>query len=228
VNFNIKKYLLAYLICLGAFTAKAQLGYEYAQYDIGIGGSLNTVFADLPTGGRNPVGHLNFNYNVNPFINYVFEFQTGNLHGNLKDNGIITRGFINNFSAVVLRGQVQAGEIIDYSRSRLGNALKNLYFSTGIGYINNHIKEVTRGSDPGLDNSSNLMIPARIGYEFKVFNRYSQPSFKIDIGYQYNYLFGDNMDGLAIGTTKDAYSQLNVSFKFALGSITSYKKQIHY
>ena len=55
--------------------------------------------------------NLNFNYNVSPFINYVFEFQTGNLHGNLKDNGIITRGFINNFSAVVLRGQVQAGGV---------------------------------------------------------------------------------------------------------------------
>lgn len=224
----ITKYVFLIIINLIAITAKAQIGYDYAQYDIGIGGSVNTVSADLPTGGHNPVGHINFNYNVSPFVNYVFELQTGNLHGNLKDNGIITRGFINNFSAVVLRGQVQAGEIMDYSRSRLGNALKNLYLSTGIGYINNHIKEVTRNNDPGLDNSSNLMIPVRIGYEFKVFNRYNQPSFKIDFGYQYNYLFSDNLDGLAIGTTKDAYSQLNVSFKFALGGITSYRKQIHY
>src|SRR3954471_20592585 len=138
MSLNLKKYLLFCFMCMSILTAKAQIGYEYAQYDIGIGGSVNTVSADIPSTGHNKTGHINFNYNVSPFVNYVFEFQTGDLHGYDNLNVIY---FTNNVSAVLFRGQVQAGEIIDYSHSRLGNALKNLYLSTGLGYINNHITE---------------------------------------------------------------------------------------
>jgi hypothetical protein len=225
MNLNLKKYLLVCFICINIFTAKAQIGYEYAQYDIGIGGSVNTVSSDIPSTGHNKVGHINFNYNVSPFVNYVFEFQTGDLRGWDKPTQL---AFINNFTTVLLRGQVQAGEIMDYSGSRIANAFKNLYLSAGVGYMNNHITEIFRAAYPGLDNSSYLMIPARIGYEFKVFNKYDQPTFKIDIGYQYNYIFGDNLDGIEYGTNKDAYSQINIGFKFALGGITSYRKQISY
>jgi len=210
---------------MSLFTAKAQIGYEYAQYDIGIGGSINTVSGDVPSTGHNKVGHININYNVSPFVNYVFEFQTGDLRGWDKSTEM---AFINNFTTVLLRGQVQAGEIMDYSGNRLANAFKNLYISAGVGYINNHITEIFRGPYPGLDNSSNLMIPARIGYEFKVFNKYDQPTFKIDIGYQYNYIFGDDLDGIEAPPKKDAYSQINIGFKFAIGGITSYRKQISY
>lgn len=223
------KYLLKtlFLICLVFLgtTAKAQLGYEYSQYDVGISGSINSALVDIPNTGKNAMGHISFNYNVSPFINYVFEFQTGHLRGWDKTNQL---AFINNPTVVLLRGQVQAGEIIDYSQSRISNALKNVYLSAGVGYIVNNITEVFRGSNPGLNNSSHVMIPARIGYEFKVFNKYNQPSFKIDIGYQYNYVFGDNVDGIEAGANNDAYSQLNIGVKFAIGGINSYKKQIHY
>ena len=225
-NLNTKKYFLLCFICISAFTAKAQLGYEYAQYDIGIGGSINSLMADIPNTGKNATGHINFNYNVTPFVSYVFEGQTGHLRG--WDKVTNSMSSINNFTTVLLRGQVQAGEIMDYSRSGLKNGLKNLYLSAGVGYIINNITEVSRGPYSGLNNSSYLMIPARIGYEFKVFNKYDQPSFKIDIGYQYNYVFGDNVDGIVANNNQDAYSQINIGFKFAIGGVTSYSKQIHY
>ena len=117
----------------------------------------------------------------------------------------------------------------------LANALKNLYVSTGIGYIVSHMTYINRNSillpgysTDGLDNSNQLFIPARIGYEFKVFNKYDQPSFKIDIGYQYNFVLGDNLDGFTAGASKDAFSQITLGFKFALGGMTSYRKQISY
>ena len=234
-NLNTKKYFLLCFICLGAFTAKAQLGYEYSEFDLGVSGGLSTVTGDAETKPSAKTMHFNFNYNPSPFINYVLEAQTGNLHGGDEATTITGRQFTNNYVAVFLRGQVQAGELMDYSRSKIKNALKNLYLSTGVGYIVNKMSYINRQSilDPsiytdGLDNSNGIIIPARIGYEFKIFNSYSQPVVKIDLGYQMNFALDDNLDGFTAGLQKDKFSQITLGVKFAIGSINSYRKQIHY
>lgn len=235
MKLNIKKYLLATLICLVAYTAKAQLGYEYAQYDFGVSGGLNKVYSDAETQVQTKSLHVNFTYNVSPFLNYVLEGQTGDLKGGdalLTPSG---REFTNNFKAVVFRAQLQAGELIDYSHGSLANAFKNLYISTGVGYVINSMTYINRESillpgftTGGLNNSSHVFVPARIGYEFKVFNKYNQPSFKIDIAYQNNFVMGDNLDGFTSGAKNDAFNQITLGFKFALGGLTSYSKKISY
>lgn len=235
MKLNIKKYLLATLICFVAYTAKAQLGYEYAQYDFGVSGGLNKVMGDAETQVQTKSIHVNFTYNVSPFLNYVLEGQTGDLKGGDAATTQSGREFTNNFKAVVFRAQLQAGELIDYSHGRIANAFKNLYISTGVGYVINNMTYINRESillpgvtTDGLDNSSHVFIPARIGYEFKIFNQYNQPSFKIDIAYQQNFVMGDNLDGFAVGTKNDMFSQITLGFKFALGGITSYSKKISY
>lgn len=235
MKFNIKKYLFAIVICFVAFTAKAQLGYEYAQYDLGVSGGLNKVYGDAQTQVQTKSIHVNFNYNVSPFVNYVLEAQTGDLQGGDAETTTSGRQFTNNYKAVILRVQLQAGEFFDYSRGRISNAFKNFYVSSGVGYVINDMTYINRVSilqpgftTDGLDNSTHIMIPARIGYEFKFFNQYNQPSFKIDIGYQYNFVLGDNLDGFTAGELNDKFSQITLGFKFALGSITSYRKQISY
>ncbi|MDB5011520.1 MAG: hypothetical protein JWQ06_2309, partial [Mucilaginibacter sp.] len=100
----------------------------------------------------------------------------------------------------------------------------------------NHLTKVNRNSillpgfyTPGMNNSNEILIPARIGYEFKVFNEYNESNFKIDIGYQYNFILGDGLDGYTVGNKNDGYSQFTLGIKFAIGSaITSYRKQIFY
>jgi len=81
---------------------------------------------------------------------------------------------------------------------------------------------------PGEDNSNEILIPARIGYEFKVYNKYNEPSFKIDLAYQYNFILGDELDGFKAGKANDAYTQISLGIKFAIGGTTSYRKQIYY
>jgi len=82
---------------------------------------------------------------------------------------------------------------------------------------------------PGLINSNEPFIPFRIGYEFKIFNEYEQANIKIDLAYQYNMVFGDNVDGFTAGNNNDVYVQYTIGVKFAIGSgNTSYKKQIPY
>jgi hypothetical protein len=231
----IFKSLLILSLCIVSLLAKAQIGYDYAQYDLGVAGSANiAASSDVNSYKVTPAVHFNFNYNYTPFVNYVFELQVGRLEGGggAKSFG---RQSENHFTSFIFRGQLQAGEFLDYSNSQFTNFFKNAYVSAGIGYIANHIVlktpdvRVTNGSAlPGDNNAQTPFLPLRIGYEFKIFNDYNQPSVKIDVGYQHNFLFGDNIDGYATGTTNDAYAQFSIGVKFAIGGITSYRKQIHY
>lgn len=229
-----KTTLLTFLLTSLGLLSKAQTGYDYAQYDLGLGGETNLVYGDAESTKLTPSAHVSFTYNHTPYVNYIFEIQAGSLEGG-SINSKSGRYFKNNFTALVFRGQLQAGELIDYSRSGVMNVLKNFYASAGFGYLINDIRKINRTSfviadytSTGLDKSNELYIPARLGYEFKVFNKYDQPSFKIDLGVQYNFDFGDNMDGFEAGKSKDVLVQYSIGFKFALGGVTSYSKQIHY
>lgn len=225
------------LISFFCLTAKAQLGYEYAQYDLGFGvAGSRVVGSDAETVVTSPTGHFNFNYNASPFLNYVVEVQAGYLKGG-KPQDKSKRVFKNEFTSVMFRAQIQAGELIDYSQSRVMNGLKNFYLSSGVGFVVNklEIDESLRVPDefgfytPGRNHSNQVLIPMRIGYEFKVFNKYNQPSIKIDLGYQLNYILGDGLDGFETGKSKnDAYDQFSIGVKFAIGSVTSYRKSISY
>jgi hypothetical protein len=229
-----------FTLVLSAITlvSKAQLGYDYAQYDIGFGASLNQVYGDAEIVKTKPAAHINFTYNQTPFVNYVAEIQTGTLEGGNAVTTLSGRFFKNNFTALVFRGQLQAGEIIDYSQGGVMNVLKNFYLSTGLGYILNDIKNDPQhynnksNTDPqyesvGLTKSNELYMPLRLGYEFKLFNQYGEPSFKIDLGAQYNMDFTDNMDGFNTGKSNDKLMQYSITFKFALGGVTSYRKQVN-
>lgn len=236
MNYLSKLFLLTVLVCFMTFGAKAQLGYTYSQYDAGVSAGVNTVYGDAETFTKTQSVHFNFNYNVSPFVNYVFEIQLGQLKGGDSLTTVSGRQFANSFTSVMIRGQVQAGEIMDYSSSRMANAFKNLYLSTGVGFVVNHLTTVNRYSSlipgfytPGDNNSNQLLIPARIGYELKFFNKYDEPTFKVDLGYQYNFILGDGLDGYTVGAKKDAYTQITVGVKFAIGtSTTSYRKQISF
>jgi hypothetical protein len=235
MNRFIKKYILLSIICLAAGTAKAQMGYEFSQYDIGLGIGMNKVYGDAQTFTSTPTAHFTFTYNATPFVNYVIEVQTGQLKGGDSLTTTTGRQFDNHFNAVIFKGQLQAGEIMDYTNSKMANMLKNLYLSTGVGFVVNHLVNTSRYSikSPGFytagrDNTNQILIPARIGYEFKVFNRYDQPSLKIDLGYQQNFILGDALDGYEVGKQKDSYGQFTLGIKFAIGAIASYTKQISY
>jgi hypothetical protein len=228
--------ILTLIVCCASFVAKAQLGYDYAQYDIGVAAGFDQVSGDAQTKTTTQSIHFNLTFNVTPYTNFVFEAQLGRLEGGDSLTTSTGRQFTNDFSAFTFRGQLQMGEIFDYSHSQFKNGLKNLYISTGIGYISNHITAISRYSiktpgvfTGGLNNSMEPFIPFRIGYEFKIYNQYDQPSFKVDLGYEYNLVLGDNLDGFETGSHFDVYTQFVVGVKFAIGGgVISYRKKIVY
>lgn len=231
--FDLKKIFFTVIISCIAFVSKAQLGYDYAQYDIGFGGAINRVYGDAETIKSTPSFHFNFNFNQTPYINYILELEAGRLEG-----GTLTsktgRVFNNSFTTGAFRVQVQAGELIDYSNSAFANAIKNFYIGLGIGMVVNDLT-TNRYSykypdfyTPGQDHSTEIYIPYRFGYEFKIFNKFNEPSVKIDLACQQNFVMGDELDGFKAGKSNDSYFEMILGVKFALGSVTSYRKQIPY
>ena len=231
-----KPLLITLVVCCTSLVARAQLGFDYSEWEIGAGVGINSVMGNAETQTTTPTAHLNLTFNSTPFVNYVFEVQMGRLAGGDSLTSASGRQFTADLTSFVFRGQLQLGEILDYEKSPFKNAIKNLYISAGAGYAVSHITNINRYSiknpgeyTSGVMNSQVPFIPLRIGYEFKVFNKYQQPAFKIDLAYAYNYTFSDDLDGFTVGNHRDAYTQICIGFKFAFGGdIISYRKQIPY
>jgi len=231
----IKKIFFILLFCGITLASKAQLGFNYSQYDIGVSTGFNQVFGDANTSPATQSVGFNITFNQTPYTNLVFEAQYGKLKGGDSLHTSSKRQFTSTFSSYTLRQQLQLGELIDYSQSPIANLAKNIYLSAGVGYLINQITSIKRtgiyGSlpGPGQNDIRTPFIPLRIGYEYKIFNQYDEPSVKIDIGYQYNIMFTDNVDGYQWGSANDVYTQFSIGVKFAVGgSYTSYRKQISY
>jgi len=232
-----KTTILTLLVCCTTIIARAQIGFDFSHYEAGFGVGLNSVFGDAQTQTITPSFHLNLTYDPSPYVNVVFEGQFGKLAGGDSLHTATGRQFTADLTAFTLRTQLQMGEIIDYSHNSFKNVIKNFYASAGIGYVVSHITAINRASikqpgayyTPGVLNSQGPFVPLRIGYEFKVFNKYQQPAFKVDLGYEYNIVLSDNLDGFTSGSHYDIYSQFVIGVKFAIGGdIVSYRKQIPY
>jgi hypothetical protein len=76
------------------------------------------------------------------------------------------------------------------------------------------------------------MIPLRVGYEFKVFDDYNEPSWAIDVTYIHSLAFGEGLDGYNDPPSKfknnaiDQYRQISIGFTYYFGTVVSYNKLI--
>ena len=240
----MKKYILFFVAAFAAFTVKAQSGYNYQELGVGVDASYIRGYTNVQKQYYHPAFSLNAIYNYNPYVPVEAEFQMGTLSGggltvNIDKFG---RQYTNNYKAFILHTDVQLGSSIDYADNTTLNILKNLYMGTGIGLISNANKVqrtnviLQNGSlsyvFPGKDNSIDVMVPIRFGYEFKIWDSYNEPSMAIDIGYIHNFAFGEGLDGYNDPNTKfknnavDQYSQIVIGFKYYFGTVVSYNKLI--
>ena len=224
----MKKTIYTIIVCMLAISAKAQIGYNYSQYDFGVGVANTKLFSDFAKAKGRYAFNASFSYNKTPFVNFIAELQVGSMATDTLSLLGSPINFTNDFSSLGFRAQIQAGELMDYSHSAFKNALKNFYISAGIGVIYNDFKYYDTGVIYQEDKNSNVFIPVKAGYEFKIFNSYNEPNTKVDIGYQLNYLMTDNFDTIRYGKYNDAFGQWVLSLKFAIGGSTSYRKQINY
>jgi hypothetical protein len=240
----LKKLILLFVFLFSVVLAKAQMGYNYKEFGIGLDIGYERGYTNIARQDEHIGASVNFIYNYSPYIPVTAELQFGTLSGggltqNLDRYG---RMFTNHFEAFVLHADFQLGEVIDYSQNDVLNIVKNFYFGSGGGIVFNS-NQVQRKNVipengsldytfPGKDNSINLTVPLRFGYEFKIYNEYSEPYMAIDIGYVHNLVFGEGLDGYDDPSAKfknnatNQYRQIVIGVKFNFGNITSYNKLI--
>lgn len=243
--FTLKKYILLFFVLFITTSAVAQGGYNYYKYGVGIGlgGSYERAFTDIPLQHSHFSFNANLTYNISPFIPLELEFQKGKFSGGglTADKDPLGRQYTNNYTSLIVHMDLQVGAIINYQDNRSLNILKNFYLGSGIGLIKNSNAVqrtnviLTNGSLdyvlPGSDKSTDIMIPLRFGYEFKIFNRYDEPGAAFDVGYTRTIVFGQGLDGYDDPTkysnnTTEQYQQFTVSFKYFIGRLTAYNKKI--
>lgn len=230
------------IIALLLFFSKisiAQLSYNYSNFSIGAGGGLARASADLAKETNKYAFFINGNYNLSPFTTLTAELQIGKLAGGDPKSDQHTRAFVNSYKAILFYTDLQLGEYIDYRDRKLLNVLKNFYAGTGFGAIHNQMSFVQRTSlnnpgyiFPGEDSSTELMLPVRLGYEFKFYDYYHEPKIRLSLTYQQNWVYGEGLDGYndPPGTFKnyhvDRYSLFSVGLRYGFGIPISYRKPI--
>jgi hypothetical protein len=240
----LKKIILLGLITCLLSVAKAQTAYNYQKFGIGLDLSYQRGYTNITRQDSHIGENINFIYNYSPYIPIVAEFQFGTLSGggltpNLDPFG---REYTNNYKAFLLHADFHLGEVIDYSQSDVLNMLKNFYFGTGAGLLfnDNRVQRTNiypwNGSltyiFPGKDNSVNVDIPLRFGYELKIYDDYDEPYMAIDIFYVHSYVPGSGLDGYNDPNppfkhnSTDQYRQISIGVKYNFGSITSFTKPI--
>ena len=147
--------------------------------------------------------------------------------------------YFNDFQMINVHADVQLGEFMDYASDNMINKIvRNIYVGTGIGMVFNSISGNNNRLTPdstyyigGSDNSQNVVIPLRFGYQFKLYNNYDMPSVLIELGYQHNWVLGYGLDGFAdplvLTHRFEQFSGFHVGVKFNFGNITSYRRPIH-
>lgn len=240
----LKKISLIIAFVVISFSVSAQIGYNYDQFSLGVGINSVKINGDLNKAYRQASYSANLSYHFTPFVTFSAEAQFGRLNSANADSTKTYYGeqSSNKFTTIMFNADVQLGEFINYNDdfsaipilTKILNGAKNIYIGTGAGVIFNKMDYINRQDflDPniilgGLDKSNELIIPVRIGYEYKIYNAYDEPQIRINLGYQINYAIGDNMDGFKMGLHNDSFSQLTLGIKVGIGGVTSYRKPIH-
>lgn len=240
----MKKLILLFTFLSVAIVVRAQVGYNYKEFGIGLDISYERGYTNLNRQDQHIGESVSFTYNYSPYIPITAELQFGTLSGGGLTPALDKYGrqYTNHFEGLILHGDFQLGELIDYSESYFNNAVKGFYFGSGGGIIFNS-NTVQRTNVylqngpltyvfPGSNSSINLTVPLRFGYEFKVFNEYEEPFMTVNIGYVHSLVFGEGLDGYDDPSNKfknnatNQYRQIVVGVKFNFGNVTSYTKVI--
>ena len=113
-----------------------------------------------------------------------------------------------------------------------------MYAGLGVGLINDNCTTqrtniiAANGSlsyvFPGVDKSTNLMVPVRIGYEYKITNDFDEPIMRVFVSYEHNFVFGEGLDGYDDpashfkNNSLDQYRQITFGIKFDFGGSSAF------
>jgi hypothetical protein len=233
----VKKLLLVFFVFTQAIAAKSQ-SYNYNLF--GFGGNISAVYpyTDLAIGKNTNAFNITAYYNLTPYVPIGLEYQMGTLSGGDVEADVHGRAYTNKYKAVILHADLYMGQLIEYNFSTFQHIIKDIYIGTGVGLINNNLTDIVRVQPgtgyifPGKDKSTGIMVPMRVGYEFRINNNFGEQFMGINIGYITNVTWGEGLDGYSDppkdfkNNAPDLYRQIIVGVKFNFGPMRSFYKQI--
>ncbi len=92
------------------------------------------------------------------------------------------------------------------------------YFTSGAGLMNYTPTLTTAAGEeknfkPGGGSLNEFFVPVGVGIKFVV-----AKGINLDLGYQVNFVYADNLDGYKFGSNNDKYSYAHVGLEFAFGN----------
>ena len=240
----MKKIILLFVLIFSSFIVKAQGDYNFSPYGIGFGLGTIRGYTNVAKQNNTLAADLNFTYYESPYLPITAELQTGRLWGGSRVTDKYGREYENNYTAFFIHGDLQLGQVIDYYYSGFNEIIKNLYFGSGVGFVNDNVQNqrtnliASTGEPlgaytfPGTDKSMDFSIPLRAGYEFKFYNEYDEPYLRLDIDYTHTFVFGEGLDGYDDPSNKfknqnpDQYRMIAVTVKYDFGLIRAFTKRI--
>ena len=190
---------------------------------------MTQALADVQKIVPKPTIIATVDYNITPFSFAGLEIHKGNISGGDKVNDPHLRFFNNSYLAVMLNGRTQLAQFVDFESSNFLYAIRGFYVGTGVGMVQSNMADVVRtkpdGSNyvfPGLDKSTDLLIPINTGINFNVVDRWRYTKYIFSINYQSNIMLGEGIDGYndpkeIFKNGRDFFGVLSVGVKYCFG-----------
>lgn len=225
----LRKFLLIIIGCFFALNSFSQ--YNYYRLSGGVGLGVNTAFTDLAKLRINQTIIGAIDYNLTPFASLGLEIQSGTLSGGDSIADPHYRFFKNGYTSFVAHGKVQLGQLVDFESSNFLYAIRGVYIGTGLGIIQNKMKDIIRvkpdGTNyvfPGTNKSTNLVIPLNTGVNINILDRWGYTRFIFTLNYQMNVTLGEGLDGYKDPKSKgfennspDMFSVASAGIKICFG-----------
>jgi OOP family OmpA-OmpF porin len=198
-------------------------------WSIGIHGGLLTTFTVLGTNNNldftSPGQELGYGGYIKKQFTPAFGIQADFLAGKLtgQDSHPQIGSSISEFkrfsTEVAWSGSLSANLTLGNISWRNHKSAIQPYLTVGAGYMkytpvvtysDGTIVNFKAGSDPAL---MGVFVPIGVGLKFDIAR-----GVNIDLGYQVNFLFADNLDGFNYGGNNDKFSYAHIGLEFAIGS----------
>ncbi|WP_295672016.1 DUF6089 family protein [uncultured Mucilaginibacter sp.] len=199
----------------------------FRTWSIGVSGGVLTPFTIFGSNGKqdftSPNAELGYGAYIKkqilPSFGIQADFFAGKLsadHSSPNSAGLI-------FKSYATKIQYAASLSANYTLANINWHYKKTaiqpYFTMGVGTM--AYKPVLTYTDGSVSNFktdnngsiSELYIPVGAGLKFNV-----SPGVNVDLGYQVNFVYSDNVDGDIYGSTNDKFSYAHIGLEFALGS----------
>ncbi|WDF53975.1 OmpA family protein [Mucilaginibacter sp. KACC 22063] len=235
INFNKSLLLLSALLAGNKLMAQTDSlsksdyvqpfakGAQFRTWSIGVDGGLLTPYTIFRGHDdyRTPNSNVGYGAYVRNQFSHSFAGQLSFFRGNVEGTGPVPSAEASirdsyktqiNY-AVDLSGQFTLANI---SWRNQQNAIQP-YFSAGFGLMGFQPKLRAVGTNTEVDYKPNgsvkaAYIPVGLGLRFNLGDVVG-----LNVGYQVNFVDGDNFDGYTIGSSNDKFSYAHIGLEFALG-----------